>query len=83
VTFVRPEWVEGKTSGTIGAIGELRVSVDLMAKGFNGQIYRVEARTGSRNANGALHYSNPYPSRHDIMAVVEHSGNITYLPELP
>lgn len=98
----RPEWVEGKSAGTIGAVGELKVSADLMARGYevfralspacscdlaiiaNGQLFRVEVRTGVQYPNGRLHYRrNLDGSRHDIMAVVLHDGDITYLPALP
>ena len=76
----------GISSGTVGAIGELRVAVDLMIRGYdvfralsphtscdlafieNGQLLRVEVRSGYRTTTGNIRISNP-KHRADILAI--------------
>ena len=50
---------------------------------LNGELYRVEVRTVPRNRDGSLSYQPPDAPRHDILAIVDYSGDITYRPSLP
>lgn len=46
------------------------------------KLFRVEVTTGYRNKDGSLFFPPKQPSRFDLLAVVEKSGQITYHPEI-
>ena len=46
------------------------------------KLFRIEVTTGTRSIGGKLQYPTKDPFKFDILAVVEHSGNITYYPDL-
>ena len=80
--------------GTVGAISELAVSIDLLTKGYevfralspscscdllamkDGEIVRVEVRSGWRNVDGEFGCAEP-KSEYDLLAIV-YRGEISY-----
>ena|SRR3990167_3411291 len=92
----------GIATGTVGAIGELVASVDLMSRGYDvfralsqscscdllalkdGNLLRIEVRTGYRGASGKLQYSKSDndSGRSDHFAIVLGGKEVIYLPEL-
>ncbi|KQO78140.1 hypothetical protein ASF36_13990 [Methylobacterium sp. Leaf90] len=55
---------------------------DLIAA-IGDRLLRIEVRSGRRNTEGRLSYSQPQAGRYDVLAVVEPDGAVTYKPEWP
>ena len=92
--------IRGLSSGSVGAVGEMRVAIDLLVKGYevfrsispnsscdlivckNGDVYRIEVRTGRPNLNGELVCTRKGLLEGDVLATIDHSGRIIYKPAL-
>lgn len=49
----------------------------------DGRLVRVEVTTGHRSVRGNLTHPPKKPGTHDLLAIVEKDGKITYRPEMP
>jgi len=49
---------------------------------YGKQLIRIEATTGNCGTTGRLYYPTKNLEQFDVLAVVKHNGEITYIPDL-
>lgn len=98
---LNPRLNDGLSPGTVGAIAELVIAVDLMKKGYEvframspsascdllvckgGKFLRIEAKTATRQVNGAIVHGSHDPANSDAVALYDRlTETVLYRPAL-